>query len=701
MEGSSRDRSPLRHPGAANIGLMPTFASSDDNTILHSDLAQTSTHSFHDPTFATSLDQTQYFADPSFDAYSQSAQASTGLDDLSSINYNSSVIPDHLSPHSLSNNTSPPPDGFPGLNYNDALDSALINNVDLLPQPGLNYTGNTLDNMSATMNQHNPTPPHLLQHTGRQSSSPSPHATPNMQQQSSFLQRPRNTSDALDPASANYLSQNVDWGHVQGQRGHRRMHSDNLSDISSHSAHASPYLPTMDSFDTNHASPLLSAQDPILSDALGIGQFSINDPRSYHSPAVSPHISPRLGAQQQPLPQFTAADNYGLNASLGAPYTQPNGLDDYGQEAFPSLDQGASPGDMSQLSPPVIKFDFAPPTKPIETSRPSLGDDNLVPPTRARAKSDSFAAPRAMSPSFSGRGRSPSQPGNSLSPYAIGSNPSSREPSPVRGRAGSLASRVRSTSATSDQREYILDLADPQRSPSTGDSKRQQKHPATFQCHLCPKRFTRAYNLRSHLRTHTDERPFVCTVCNKAFARQHDRKRHEGLHSGEKKFVCRGPLKTGTQWGCGRRFARADALGRHFRSEAGRVCIKPLLDEEAAEQRQAMWQEQQAQVAAGYPPMEPQMDFFPAAILQQYPALAGFDWNQQANIPEEEYQGRSSFDASSGGEMYDEVSENEMGIGSMNVNGGYRLQQPQQQQHQMNSYSGHQMGDFTNGFEGR
>lgn len=112
------------------------------------------------------------------------------------------------------------------------------------------------------------------------------------------------------------------------------------------------------------------------------------------------------------------------------------------------------------------------------------------------------------------------------------------------------------------------------------------KHPATFSCQLCSKQFCRAYNLRSHLRTHIDDRPFVCTICGKAFAREYERKWHEGLHSRERKFACRGDLsddnglKHGT-WGCGRRFALADALGRHFKSEAGRACLRPLLDEEA------------------------------------------------------------------------------------------------------------------------
>jgi hypothetical protein len=237
-------------------------------------------------------------------------------------------------------------------------------------------------------------------------------------------------------------------------------------------------------------------------------------------------------------------------------------------------------------------------------------------------------------------------------------------------------------------RDYILDLADPSRpAPADGSNpKRTQKHPATFQCNLCPKRFTRAYNLRSHLRTHTDERPFVCSVCGKAFARQHDRKRHEGLHSGEKKFVCRGNLKDGNHWGCGRRFARADALGRHFRSEAGRVCIRPLLEEEAQEkggwdgQQQmnngnGMFQQMPNQnfgpggmmSQPGFEPFpnagmsQAPQTFLPAALLAQYPALAGIQWDQlPPGNPEEmegDISGRSSFDASSGGEYFEDESD--------------------------------------------
>ncbi|KAK9476849.1 hypothetical protein V1514DRAFT_310554 [Lipomyces japonicus] len=205
--------------------------------------------------------------------------------------------------------------------------------------------------------------------------------------------------------------------------------------------------------------------------------------------------------------------------------------------------------------------------------------------------------------------------------------------------------RVRSNSVSSGtgsrcgsvsaNRDYFLDLAQLQR-----PDKRVPKNPPAYACHICPKKFTRAYNLRSHLRTHTDERPFVCSVCGKAFARQHDRKRHEGLHSGVKKFECRGELAEGKEmWGCGRKFARADALGRHFRSEAGRECIRPLIEEEQREraslgqQGRGMSESGQAfafdnsnnndnnllSVNNNHP-----NNWLPMVLLQQYPSLSSY-----------------------------------------------------------------------------
>lgn len=79
-------------------------------------------------------------------------------------------------------------------------------------------------------------------------------------------------------------------------------------------------------------------------------------------------------------------------------------------------------------------------------------------------------------------------------------------------------------------------------------------------CPYCQTEFTRHHNLKSHLLTHSQEKPYVCTECQMRFRRLHDLKRHGKLHSGEKPHVC--PK-------CDRKFARGDALARHAKGAGG------------------------------------------------------------------------------------------------------------------------------------
>jgi len=64
-------------------------------------------------------------------------------------------------------------------------------------------------------------------------------------------------------------------------------------------------------------------------------------------------------------------------------------------------------------------------------------------------------------------------------------------------------------------------------SECSGRVRRPGASSTQYVCGFCERQFSKSYNLKIHVRTHTDERPFVCTICNKAFRRKDHLRDHK------------------------------------------------------------------------------------------------------------------------------------------------------------------------------
>ncbi|KAG0174267.1 hypothetical protein DFQ28_009258 [Apophysomyces sp. BC1034] len=87
--------------------------------------------------------------------------------------------------------------------------------------------------------------------------------------------------------------------------------------------------------------------------------------------------------------------------------------------------------------------------------------------------------------------------------------------------------------------------------------RRSSPEERRYECHICHRKFSRRYNLSTHIRTHNKDRKkdHPCGSCPKAFDRKHDLARHIAtVHHGERSYPCDR---------CQSTFSRKDALTRH------------------------------------------------------------------------------------------------------------------------------------------
>ena len=87
-----------------------------------------------------------------------------------------------------------------------------------------------------------------------------------------------------------------------------------------------------------------------------------------------------------------------------------------------------------------------------------------------------------------------------------------------------------------------------------GSKRKRTQH----ECDVCEKVFRYPSKLASHMRTHTNERPYECDVCEKRFRQSGSLQTHMRIHTNERPYECDV---------CDKAFRDSGTLKRHKRTQ--------------------------------------------------------------------------------------------------------------------------------------
>uniref|UniRef100_A0A8C8ZNR2 Zinc finger protein n=1 Tax=Prolemur simus TaxID=1328070 RepID=A0A8C8ZNR2_PROSS len=135
-------------------------------------------------------------------------------------------------------------------------------------------------------------------------------------------------------------------------------------------------------------------------------------------------------------------------------------------------------------------------------------------------------------------------------------------------KAGSCGKRLKSKDAlkrhqenvhTGDPKKKLVCSVCNKRCSSASSLQEHRKIHEIFDCQECMKKFISANQLKRHMITHSEKRPYHCEICNKSFKRLDQVGAHKVIHSEDKPYKCKL---------CGKGFAHRNVYKNHKKTHS-------------------------------------------------------------------------------------------------------------------------------------